>query len=246
MTVSNEAVLSGLVRGLRDALTDDALIDSFSHEARPDEIPLVYRPPKKQKTASPEPEKKKHSFGHLPGNFTCSLCPERTYPSRKFQRSGRLPVLIVIYNGSITPAKMRPDRSGTCIFASPEEDEFYAGLLGEKGFTLDDFHFQQLPGCHFNPDRSLGADWKRRTEACLTHIEQAVTARGIKHILISPPALAFLFGKDRAAALVESREVFSLKAGAVDVPSQAFRRVDPKGQGRAEFLSILESLKSRF
>ena len=142
---------------------------------------------------------------------------------------------------------MRPDRSDACIFAAPEEDLFYSGLFAEKGFVLSDFHFQQLPACHFNPDRSLPADWTRRTESCMTHVEQAVNAASIEHILISPPALTFLLGKERSQALTESAEMFDLKAGSVTRPAHAFRRVDPRtGAGREQFLLALDHLRNRF
>jgi len=245
MTASNETVLAALVRDLGSALEEDALISSFAYEPPPWKIPLVYRPPQKKKTAAVI-EKKDRPM-HLPGNFTCSLCPERIYPARKFQRAGRLPILVLLYNGSITPKKMRPDRSDACTFAAPEEDAFYETIFQEKGFTLGDFHYQQLPGCHFNPDRSLPADWTRRTEKCLTHVEQAVRAASIQHILISPPALTFLSGKEKSQALTESAELFDFDAGAARVPAHAFRRVDPRtGAGREQLLGILDFLRSRF
>lgn len=245
-TQSNESILAALVRDLHSALEDDALIGAFSHEPLPEAIPLVYRPPQKKKVRAAEPEKAPR-FAQLPGNFTCGLCPERIYPARKFQRAGRLPVLILLYNGSVTPKKMRPDRSDVCIFAAPEEDAFYAAMLAEKGFALSDFHFQQLPGCHFNPDRSLPADWTRRTELCMTHVEKAVAAASIEHILISPPALTFLLGKEKSQALTDSAELFELKAGSLSRPAHAFRRVDPRtGAGRDQFLGVLDYLKNRF
>lgn len=245
MTPSNETVLAALVRDLGAALEDGALISSFAHEPEPGAIPLVYRPPQK-KTSAAAVEKKARPV-YLPGNFTCSLCPERIYPARKFQRAGRLPVLILLYNGSVTPKKMRPDRSDACIFAAPEEDAFYEEMFKEKGFELKDFHYQQLPGCHFNPDRSLPADWTRRTEQCLTHVEQAVTAASIEHILISPPALTFLLGKDRAQSLTESAALFDFSAGALQRPAHAFRRVDPRsGAGREQLLGVLDYLRTRF
>lgn len=245
-TQSNESILAALVRDLHLALEEDAMIGAFAHEPAPEAIPLVYRPAPKKKPA-PAESKKAPQFGRLPGNFTCNLCPERIYPARKFQRSGRLPVLVLLYNGSITPKKMRPDRSDACIFAAPEEDAFYAQLLQEKGFALSDFHFQQLPGCHFNPDRSLPADWTRRTESCMTHVEQAVNAASIEHVLISPPALTFLLGKDRSQTLTDSAELFDLKAGNTTRPAHAFRRVDPRtGAGREQFFRVLDYLRQRF
>ncbi len=240
-----------IVRQVASALRaePDGLVDHTAGEAPAHLVPLMYRPPAAEKK---EPEtkaavQKEPVRRHLPANFTCELCPDRLFPVRKFQRTGRIPVLLVYFNGSVNPTRVRPDKSHEAVLSSKEEDSFFSSLLASAGWGLDTFYTQQFPACHFNPERSSLADWTRRADHCLTHLRAAVAAAGIEHLLITSPSSQFLLGKEESQRLTQSGEEFLFEREGLRLTAHAIRRPDPKNPESQERLrQTVLALKKRF
>jgi len=245
-------ILGRLVRDLRSSLEDESLVPNFLGEIPPHEVPIIYRPPAKMKEptlpgSGPSATTPKVVGRALAANVSCSLCPERLFPVKKYLRKGKLPVLVLFFNGSVTPTKVRPDRSDVCILASKEEDDFFSQALGLAGFSVSDFYFQQFPACHFNSQRSVMQDWLRRSTNCTQHLIATTEACGIKHVLLSSPSSQFLLGKTESQRLIESGESFQLRVGAQGIEANVFRRMDPKNPVGLDVLrGILDKLKGKF
>ncbi|MBL8021627.1 MAG: hypothetical protein JNM27_18290 [Leptospirales bacterium] len=245
----SEAIFAQIVRDVRDSLNDEDMVSHWLGEPAPLDMQIVYRPPAKANVpvASGLPEAApSKTFRHIPPNFACGFCPERMYPVKRFMITGKLPVLVLFFNGSVTPTKIRPERSDICILASKEEDALFEQTLRDSGFSgMSDFYFQQFPACHFNPQRSTMSDWQRRANHCTEHVRATIQTHGIKHILVSSPSSQFLLGKEETQRLTTSGEMFSLPIGSESIPANAFKRVDPR-TGPGVLSNILADIRAKY
>ncbi|MCE9600095.1 MAG: hypothetical protein K8S54_19195 [Spirochaetia bacterium] len=244
----SDVLFGQIVRDVRQALNEEEMVSHWLGEPTPMEVQIVYRPPAKQKeeTAAAVAESQvTRPMRNIPQNFACGFCPERIYPVKRFMVPGRLPVLVLFFNGSVTPTKMRPERSDVCILASKEEDALFDSTMREAGFEgINDFYFQQFPACHFNPQRSNMQDWQRRANHCTEHVRATIEGHSIQHVLISSPSSQFLLGKDETQRLTESGELFPLEIGSRNMNANAFKRVDPR-TGPGVFGRILSELRHK-
>lgn len=158
----------------------------------------------------------------LPANFRCQLCPDRMYPVRIFRRTGRLPALILHFNGPFG-ALHRRDRSREFVLGDPEEDDCLQRLLAAVGLGIDAFHFQEFTACHFNARRSLEEDWNHRRDHCLSHVQATVEETGVELIIAMGAAAVILFGAARAQEMAANSSKTSLQFGARTLPALCLR-----------------------
>lgn len=225
--------LEELVDSLAEALAADesGLVSAYSHEPAPEEIDLIYTPPPepaRTAAATPEPSvAQPDSFAPertgLPANFRCTLCSDRMYPVKRYYRSGRLPVLVLLHNGLLAPGPARLDRSEQFVFGSRAEDELFERMVSAVGKTPGDFHFQEYTACHFNADRSLPEDWNERGRNCLTHLNDTIVRENIRLLLVTGPAAVLLLGEEKAHAMATGGEGIHLPLGDGEIPAMAIR-----------------------
>ena len=110
----------------------------------------------------------------LPPNFRCESCAIRLYPVKKFFHAGKLPVLLLHYNGLLSKSHHQTlprDRSANFVFGNKPEDELFTRILEKLKFKWDDFNYQEYPACHFDVGTSSEEDWQERAQNCLEHVE---------------------------------------------------------------------------
>ncbi len=227
-----------LMQDFADLLEEEpgAWIPCLDDEPPPEEIELIAysapaaspaaaatttASPAAQRPAAPPPRE-------LPANFRCTLCPDRMYPVRRYNRSGRKPVLVLYHGGSFGKGPARLDRSRDFIFGSAEEDDLFERMLGavdsgETKLVLEDLHYQEYPACHFNAVRSTPDDWRDRGAHCLTHVHDTVEREGIRLLILTGPAAVILLGPERARELSESCERIGVNTGSREIPALVMR-----------------------
>lgn len=204
----------------------EAWIARFHGEDRPWKMDFSYVPREKEEEAPASPDEiapRPATSRSVPANTACTLCPDRTYPLRRFSREGRLPVLVLHYNGPFRPTDSIRDRSADMLFGSEEEERLYERMLGALELKKDDFHYLQYPGCVFNAERSLPEDWNRRCGHCVTHVNRAVAENEIRLLLLFGLSAVFLLSEDRARSLAQSGEVQPIPLDAGEVPALVLR-----------------------
>jgi hypothetical protein len=175
-------------------------------DARPGLLPIVPRGAAAGAVATPGRE--------LPANFRCTLCEDRMYPVRNFQRAGRRPVLVLYHSGSYGRGPARLDRSREFIFGSAEEDELFGRMLGAVQLELGELHYQEYPACHFNAVRSTADDWRDRGAHCMSHLHDTVEREKIRLLILTGPAAVILLGEGRARELSASCAQAQVSVGA--------------------------------
>ncbi len=159
-------------------------------------------------------------------NFRCELCPERLYPVKRYYRPGRLPLLLLIYNGPYALSQVKNDLSRKYIFGGERQDQIFNRILAHFHLKQEDLHYQELPACHFNAARTLWHDWRRRAQNCLQHAEQTIRSQAIEKILLCGATAIFLLGKEEAAKYVQKARPLSLKIGEKSYPAAVMRSPD--------------------
>ena len=225
--------LAAVLKQFAQALQEDphALVPALADEPAPASIELVYHPPANKTPVAVEQAGRAGAggvvapamSGELPANFRCSLCADRMYPVRRYNRPGRRPILVLYHSGSYGRGPARLDRSRDHIFGSPEEDDLFARMLGAVGLSLEDLHYQEYPACHFNAVRSTGDDWRDRGDHCLGHVHETVARSEIQLMILTGPAAVILLGEERALELSIDCGKAWIPVGDREVPALVMR-----------------------
>ena len=158
-----------------------------------------------------EPKPSKIIKRELPPNFRCESCAIRLYPVKKFFRAGKLPVLLLHYNGLLSKSRHQTlprDRSANFVFGDKSENELFARILEKLKFKWDDFNYQEYPACHFDAGMSSEEDWQERAQNCLEHVGKSVKAAQIKKIILCGNAAVALLGLKEAQSKAQSMDIF--------------------------------------
>lgn len=244
--------LGSLVAALSQALAAEPhqLLPCFSHESPPEELQLLWQPPlpyagagsaslRQIPNAPGQSAPAPPALGHdAPGrdvrsallerkgaaaNFRCELCPERLYAVDRYYRKGRRPLLLLVYNGPYGRSRIRKELSRHYRLGGAEQDRIFGRILACLGLQLDDLHWQELPACHFNANRSLWDDWHRRAQNCLLHVRNSIEENGIERVILCGATALFLLGEQEAISSVERGRPFELKIEAKSWPAIAIR-----------------------
>ncbi len=169
-------------------------------------------------TVKSKAAKKFKSNIDLAPNFHCTLCESRLYPVRNFFRSGRLPLLVLHYNGifSVSVKKALPtprDRSKDYIFNTQAEDQLFGRMLGKLGLSLEDLYYQEYPACHFNASRSTPEDWQEWLQNCTQHVGNTIKKYQIRKIILCGNAAPALLGQKEAQQAAKTCRIFPLRLG---------------------------------
>lgn len=226
--------LKNLVDDLRESLTEspEHFVSGYDLEIPPLEVELIYSPReaptsgagKKHSPAGQEEEREIHEPPiSLKANQRCTLCDDRLYPVKRYRLEGRMPLLILHYNGPFGKNNIPGDYSDKFIFGSRGEDELAARMFEAAGFSPQDPFYQQYPACHFNSDRSLPEDWNRRCENCLKHVVDTVKESGVRALLVTGASAIFLLGEEKARELARSGEILTPEQSGIGLPVASIR-----------------------
>lgn len=244
-------VLGALVLDLAGALGREGrgLVDHLEQETVSDKVHIMYRPPSSQlgtKKTTDRPGSGSRGLANtdlsatespdesqtarlqtparaLPANFRCNICSDRMYPVRRFMREGRLPVLVAHHTGNFKPGPVRRDQSDRFILGSMAEDDLFRRMLQAVKIKLEDFYYQEYLACHFDPERSVPADWNERGRNCLNHINDSIRRSGIRLLILTGPAAVLLLGEDKAHELAGSGEMQVMPFEAGELPALVVR-----------------------
>lgn len=227
--------LQSIVQDLEAILLDDnqALVLSYHKEPSPFEMDFVYNPTRVTQSGSELPSDSDGvedsildsggDRGVRPDNVRCNLCEDRVFPVRKYKNTGRLPVLVVFYNGALEGQEMNRDRSAKHLFGSEQEDDLFFRMVEASGFSPQDFSFQQYPACFFNPAESFPEDWNRRCSNCMNLLQNTIQEQKIQYLIAVGVAAVFLFGEQNARDWSESGELIDLSPQGLPVQAVAMR-----------------------
>ena len=218
-----ENLLIEIVSDLKYILQSDQGIPvlKYLNEPNPEDLEIIYNPPVVEQT-NIETKFKTRDKSSDPLNFTCEKCEAKMYPVKVFKKTGKNKILILKYSGSIS-GRARPDRSGKYLFQTEEEDDLFLRMCKASGFQIEDFHYQELPGCFFNPSASTEEDWKKRVENCMEHVADTIASESIQTCIFLGNAAPLYFGKNRAAELARNMTACSIKIGNNDVTAYVLR-----------------------
>jgi hypothetical protein len=198
---------------------------NYSNETSPLDLEFIYEPViiSENKKLPPEKiiEKPKAVLNKNP-NYLCYDCSEKMYPVKKYYRPGNKPILVLHYNGSVG-SKSKPDRSDRYIFGSPEEDELFSRMCEAAGFSMQDFHFQEFPACHFVSNSSNDTEWKKRTENCIRHVVKTVNDNKIQFLIFTGMSAQLFLGSEKAREQFEEMNYFDPKIKDVSIRAMILR-----------------------
>jgi len=218
-----ESVIKDLVYVLEHAPGD--LVYRYSDEPDPRTLDFVFRPEARVTEAQPEVQKKAVTAvkTNLPANFLCHLCENRMFPVRKYYHKGTKPVLVLHFSGAITGDEIVPDRSNRHILGSEEQDALFQRICSVSGWTVDEFHFQELPACYFNPSSGSPLEWETRVRNCLVHVKKTIQLHDIRLLIFTGPAAPLFYGKKGALEKTETMKIEPVNIDGLQIPAFAMR-----------------------
>lgn len=200
----NDSTLQNILKPFYNSLknlafvlkTEGIPVYRLSTEIDPENTRLVWHPLQLEKKTSSAPVVEKRKTDNAQPNFTCRLCPERLSGIRNFVKKGRKPILVVHYTGEIQKGKQAAvKKSSSYVLRSREADELFGRMINKAlGLEMDDFFFQEFPGCIFAHNESGEEDWKRRTEHCKSHLEKTISDNYISALIFTGNAAPLFFG----------------------------------------------------
>jgi hypothetical protein len=215
----------------------EGVVLHYSDEPDPASIELILHSAVAEKRESPQVDvrgrtdapkaqrelPKERARENLPANYLCSLCENRMYPVRKYRKNGKLPILVLHYNGQPGSSVVRPDRSDRHIFGSEEEDDLFFRMCRAAGFEPDDFFFQEFPACHFGSQSGSESEWNLRMKNCLMHVKNTIEANRIRLLIFMGPSALLFFGKAEALRKSTSMEISEANIDGLPIPSLVLR-----------------------
>lgn len=237
--------LETLVNELSVALEfeSDELVMAYTGEPQPYDIDFIYQPPYQATAQGNQPAELLSDAANgstiaqaagtpaleprpnLAINESCNECSDRLFAVRNFQRIGKLPILVLHYNGPTTAATTtsRRDLSEKFIFGDQQSDDLFFRMCQAANIDPRQLHYQEYPGCFFNGSRSLPEDWNRRCRNCLDHVSRLIKNEGVKLLLVTGPAAIFLLSEEMARKLAVSGEKIPLPFGDREVGTLVIR-----------------------
>ena len=203
--------LCAIIDDLTLVLEEDpsSLAYAYEGEPSPETLEMPFRPPPKH----PDPETPKArpaAKRELTVNARCTMCSHRMYPVKRHLLPGRIPVLVLHYNGSVFENEAKRDRSDRFVFGDASADALFGRMFAKAGWSFEDFHYQEFPACHFNAARSLPQDWNERGKNCLSIVSGTVKAHGIRLLALTGAAAILLLGDEMARKMAVSGEISTM------------------------------------